>query len=153
MALNSPNYGMRRGFDYPIFIIIHGTWMDDFSQALDRLCEPKAEVSAHYAIAQHGETYRLVPEHLRAWHAGKSHWQGIDDINSASIGIELDNDGTSPYNARQIDSLIQLCSDLCLRYGLSSHQILGHSDIAPTRKDDPGVLFPWQTLKKGLEGL
>jgi N-acetylmuramoyl-L-alanine amidase len=118
--------------------------------ALSRLCDPKAEVSAHYFIDAEGEIFQLVPEARRAWHAGQSSWAGETDMNSASIGIEIENGGhefgAPPYPDAQIDALIALCRDIMRRHAINPSRILAHSDIAPGRKIDPGEYFPWERL-------
>ncbi len=151
----SPNYDARKEANNENeeikWIILHGTWMENFSAALARLCDREANVSSHYAIDRNGMCYQLVAEQHRAWHAGVSYWQGETQLNAQSIGIELDNDGTQPYSDQQIERLIILLHDLIARYKLSGDAILAHSDIAPDRKDDPGGQFPWDLL--AAEGL
>jgi len=148
----SPNYNEREGGRPPSLIILHYTGMETGADALERLCDPKAEVSAHYMIEQNGLIRRLVdPEH-RAWHAGKSFWQGIRDINSASIGIEIVNPGHEfgyvPFKDIQMQALKPLCHELMEEFNIPPQNILGHSDIAPSRKQDPGELFDWEGLAK-----
>jgi N-acetylmuramoyl-L-alanine amidase len=106
----------------------------------------EGRVSAHYLIADNGKLYQLVADNQRAWHAGAGSWQGITDINSISIGIELDNNGSEPFDERQIQSLIRLLDDLCTRLKIPRTAIIGHADLAPTRKNDPNRNFPWQRL-------
>lgn len=129
-------------------IVLHHTNMASFAQALETLKtrNPHGRVSAHYLIAATGEIVQLVAEDQRAWHAGVSRWAGRSDLNSASIGIELDNDGFSPFPPAQIAALMQLLEDICARSGIERRQIWGHSDIAPARKDDPNKYFPWAQL-------
>ena len=146
----SPNFDTRA---LPVSIIVlHYTGMVSAEAALARLTDPEAKVSAHYLIAEDGQVIRLVDEANRAWHAGKSHWRGIDDINSASIGIEIVNPGHEfgyrPFPDAQIEALIPLMSDIQTRYAITRGNIVGHSDIAPARKQDPGELFPWARLAK-----
>lgn len=133
-------------------IVLHYTGMPDAAGAVERLIDPDAKVSAHYLIAEDGQVVRLVAEENRAWHAGKSHWRQIDDVNSASIGIEIVNPGHEfgyrPFPDAQIDALIPLMADIQARYGITRGNIVGHSDIAPTRKQDPGELFPWSRLAR-----
>lgn len=119
--------------------------------ALERLCNPKFEVSAHYLIAADGKLYQLVDEEKRAWHAGCGAWQGKQDINSRSIGIELDNFGDTPYSESQMVMLEQLLSDIFLRWHILPQNVLGHSDFALGRKQDPGHKFDWHRL--ALQGL
>ena len=146
----SPNYDARA---LPItMVVLHYTGMVDAASAIARLTHPDARVSSHYLIAEDGQVLRLVDEDKRAWHAGKSHWRQIDDVNSASIGIEIVNPGHEfgyqPFPDAQIDALIPLLSDIVTRYGITRGNIVGHSDIAPARKQDPGELFPWRRLAK-----
>lgn len=120
--------------------------MSQARAAADWLCNPKAEVSAHYLIASDGEVMSLVPEALRAWHAGAGRWGKVTDVNSHSIGIELDHPGEGPFEAAQIAALIELLKGIVLRWQIRPERIIGHSDLAPGRKIDPGPLFPWQQL-------
>lgn len=146
----SPNFNDRK---LPItMLVLHYTGMQDAESALTRMADPAAEVSAHYVIDEAGAITRMVCEEKRAWHAGRSHWRGITDINSASIGIELVNPGHEfgyrSFPDDQIDALIPLVADIKHRYDLSRGNIVGHSDIAPARKMDPGELFPWARLAR-----
>ena len=146
----SPNFDTRT---LPItMIVLHYTGMQDGASAIRRLSEADSKVSAHYVIAEDGQIVRMVAEENRAWHAGKSHWRGIEDVNSASIGIEIVNPGHEfgyrPFPDAQIDALIPLMADIKARYGITRGNIVGHSDIAPARKQDPGELFPWGRLAK-----
>lgn len=133
-------------------IVLHYTGMPDCEGALARLCSPEAKVSAHYCIDEDGTTYALVDEERRAWHAGKSYWRGTRDINSASIGIEIVNPGHEfgyrPFPDEQIAALIPLVARIKERHGVGRGNVVAHSDIAPTRKEDPGELFPWDALSK-----
>ncbi|HJR74532.1 MAG TPA: N-acetylmuramoyl-L-alanine amidase [Luteimonas sp.] len=140
----SPNHEPRR----PILIVIHATEQNGVQQSLDTLRTRNSggPVSAHYLIGKNGKRYQLVADGLRAWHAGPGRWGMITDVNSASIGIELDNDGASAFPSAQIDSLIVLLGDLCERLDIPRSQIVAHADFAPTRKRDPGILFPWKRL-------
>jgi N-acetylmuramoyl-L-alanine amidase len=146
----SPNFDERT---MPVSILVlHYTGMPDAAGAIARLTDPAAKVSSHYLIAEDGQILRLVAEDKRAWHAGKSHWRGLDNLNSASIGIEIVNPGHEfgyrPFPEAQIDALIPLVSDIVGRYGITRGNVVGHSDIAPARKQDPGELFPWYRLAK-----
>lgn len=114
-----------------------------------RLCDPEAEVSAHYLIARNGDVTQLVPEALRAWHAGAGEWHGQGDINSRSIGIELDNDGHAPFSAALMDALEPLILGIMQRHGITAAGVIGHSDMAPGRKIDPGPRFDWARLERG----
>lgn len=135
----------RRGDGLPQMIVLHATQMEDFGEALKRLCCPVAKVSAHFAIAKNGEIHALVPVEKRAWHAGVSCWQGVRDVNSLSVGIELDN-CFAPYPEAQLESLFELLETLCSTYDIHPSDVWGHADVAPQRKIDPGPTFPWKTL-------
>ncbi|MDR6849164.1 N-acetylmuramoyl-L-alanine amidase [Sphingomonas sp. BE270] len=146
----SPNFDERT---LPVsMIVLHYTGMQTAQAAIDRLRDPEAKVSAHYLIAEDGTILRMVAEGKRAWHAGKSRWRGIEDVNSASIGIEIVNPGHEfgyrPFLEEQIDALFPLVADITERHGITRGNVVGHSDIAPTRKQDPGELFPWNRLAK-----
>ena len=146
----SPNFDERA---LPVsMIVLHYTGMPDAEGALDRLTSPEAGVSAHYCVKEDGEVIQLVDEEQRAWHAGKSYWRGITDVNSASVGIEIVNPGHEfgyrPFPDEQIASVIPLVADIKDRHGITRGNVVGHSDIAPARKEDPGELFPWAALAK-----
>ena len=146
----SPNFDERT---LPIsMIVLHYTGMQDAASAIDRLCDPAAKVSAHYVVDEDGTVHRLIAEEHRAWHAGASHWRGITDVNSASVGIEIVNPGHEwGYRAfpdAQIEALTPLVAAIKDRYGVTRGNIVGHSDIAPVRKRDPGELFPWHRLAR-----
>jgi N-acetylmuramoyl-L-alanine amidase len=132
--------------------VLHYTGMQTAAAALERLCDPAAEVSAHYMIDEDGTVIRLVDEKNRAWHAGRSSWRGITDINSASIGIELVNPGHEfgyrPFPEAQMQALLPLVADIVKRHDIPRANVVGHSDIAPARKEDPGELFPWDLLAR-----
>jgi N-acetylmuramoyl-L-alanine amidase len=153
----SPNFDERPNHQCLDLIIIHYTGMEKVKEALTRLCDPLAKVSAHYLIDQKGQCYQLVDDQKRAWHAGVSYWQGIRDINGISLGIELDNgghDGGLPFFLEpQIQALLSLLTCLSQKYHINKKKIIGHSDIAPLRKMDPGELFPWLTLHQHGFGL
>jgi N-acetylmuramoyl-L-alanine amidase len=138
----SPNFDERR----PNFVILHHTSNDDADQALFTLTDPAKKVSSHYLIGRHGTIYYLVDELARAWHAGESYWGGDTDLNSASIGIELDNNGEEPFAEAEIEALLALLADIKERYAIPAANFLGHGDVAPGRKVDPSRLFPWQRL-------
>ncbi len=142
----SCSFGERRGGAGIDLIVLHYTAMPDAASALERLCDPETEVSAHYLISKDGTLHRLVDEQRRAWHAGDGSWAGKDDVNSRSIGIELDNDGTEPFAEPLITTLEALLADLLERHHLSPKAVIGHSDMAPDRKFDPGPHFPWRRL-------
>jgi N-acetylmuramoyl-L-alanine amidase len=147
----SPNYNER----HATLIVVHFTEQKSVAQSLRTLSTANSEgpVSAHYLIGADGRIYQLVADEKRAWHAGAGRWGTITDVNSASIGIELDNDGVSPFASAQIDSLIALLGDLTTRLNIPRTQVVGHEDIAPTRKNDPGPLFPWKRLADAGYGL
>jgi N-acetylmuramoyl-L-alanine amidase len=140
----SPNYDIRR----PVLIVLHFTDQDSVQQSLDTLRTKNSggPVSAHYLIGSDGHIYQLVSDELRAWQAGPGRWGTITDLNSSSIGIELDNNGHAPFAQPQIASLLRLLTDLTDRLHIPRTQIIGHEDLAPGRKDDPGPLFPWKQL-------
>lgn len=152
-AQPSPNFNDRK---HPIdMLVLHYTGMATGQEALDRMCDASAEVSAHYMIWEDGRIIQLVGEDKRAWHAGVSSWQGDGDLNSRSIGIEIVNGGHDwpleggelpPYPEAQIEALIELCTGILSRWDIPARRIVGHSDIAPARKDDPGEHFPWAHL-------
>ncbi|OCX66697.1 N-acetylmuramoyl-L-alanine amidase [Thioclava sp. SK-1] len=151
MAYPSPNFTVRRNGLTPTLIVLHYTAMRSFQDAYDRLCDPQAEVSAHWLIGADGSSHPLVDEAARAWHAGVGAWRGQNDINSRSIGIELDNRGTHPFPAAQMTALEQLLRALMARWNIRPDQIIGHSDMAPDRKSDPGPRFDWARLaRQGL---
>jgi N-acetylmuramoyl-L-alanine amidase len=144
----SPNHGPRRNGLRPSLIVLHYTAMDSAEAACARLCDPAAEVSAHYLITGKGETVPLVPEDQRAWHAGAGEWRGQDDINSRSIGIELDNRGNHPFSEPQMVTLETLLRGIMERWSIPPEGVIGHSDMAPGRKIDPGPRFDWPRLAR-----
>lgn len=127
-------------------VVIHYTAMTSAAAACNTLCNPDTEVSAHYLIAQDGAVHRLVPEDMRAWHAGAGRWGAVTDVNSRSIGIELANPGNCPFAAAQMDALCDLLAGIIYRWAIRPARIIGHSDMAPGRKIDPGARFDWQRL-------
>jgi len=145
----SPNFDQRR----PNFVILHQTTNDNAATALATLTDPQRKVSAHYLIGRDGAVLQLVDETARAWHAGESWWGGNTDLNSASIGIELDNTGDEIFAEAQIVALLALLDELRTRHRIPAANVLAHGDIAPTRKVDPGRLFPWQRLAQHGFGL
>lgn len=150
-AFPSANSGPRRDGAVPDLIVIHYTAMHSHAAALARLCDAKAEVSAHYLIGSDGAVDALVEESRRAWHAGAGAWGGVSDVNSRSIGIELGNDGRSPFAERQMHALEGLLAEVMQRWTIPPHRVIGHSDMAPRRKGDPGARFDWRRL--ALTGL
>ena len=146
----SPNWDART---LPVsMIVLHYTGMPDAAGALARLRDPAAKVSCHYLVDEDGAVHRLVDERHRAWHAGKAHWRQIDDVNSASVGIEIVNPGHDwgyrPFPDAQIAALIPLVADIKQRHGVTRGNVGGHSDTSPARKRDPGELFPWASLAR-----
>nr|WP_245824679.1 N-acetylmuramoyl-L-alanine amidase [Pseudoruegeria aquimaris] len=147
----SPNFGERRGGARPELVVLHYTAMASCEAARDRLCDPAHEVSAHYLIGRDGRCLRLVEEPMRAWHAGAGRWRGAGDMNSRSIGIELDNDGASPFSEPQMACLERLLAGILTRWEIPPEGVIGHSDMAPARKIDPGPRFDWRRLaRQGL---
>lgn len=138
----SPNQEPR----LPSYVILHHTAYRDADHVIDKFLHADSRVSAHYLITRTGVLYQFVPESARAWHAGASRWRNEDDLNSRSIGIELDNDGFEPYPEAQLVQLFKLLDELRSRYDLPAGRFIGHADIAPTRKIDPNVNFPWERL-------
>ncbi len=138
-------------------LVLHYTGMQSAAAALDRLCDPAARVSAHYLVEEDGTLWRLVPEARRAFHAGVSYWQGERDLNFVSIGVEIVNPGHEwgyrPFPEAQMAAVERLCCHLLSRYRIPPHRVVGHSDIAPDRKADPGELFDWPRLARAGIGL
>lgn len=145
----SPNFGERRG--RVELVVLHYTAMASCAEALARLCDPATEVSAHYLIDGDGTILSLVDEAARAWHAGAGEWGGVGDVNSRSVGIELANTGREPFAAPQMAALERLLGDVLDRHALPPQAVIGHSDMAPDRKGDPGGRFDWRRL--ALQGL
>jgi len=144
----SPNWNERNG---PVsMVVLHYTDLPSADEAIARMCDPAAEVSAHYLITEQGEVVRLVAEDKRAWHAGVSYWRGQSNVNDISIGIELDHPGHTwgyrEFAEAQIDALVPLLHRIVHDYDIPRANVVGHSDIAPQRKLDPGELFPWERL-------
>lgn len=153
-VMPSPNHE-ERGTAIDM-IILHYTGMTDGDAALRRLCSQEAKVSAHYLVLENGEVVQMVPESRRAWHAGESLWDGATDVNSCSIGIEIANAGHDffypDFPPRQIAAVITLCRGILLRRGIRADRVLGHSDVAASRKRDPGEKFPWRLLHQSGVG-
>jgi N-acetylmuramoyl-L-alanine amidase len=145
----SPNFNERK----PNFVVIHATSDDTVDEALRTLTDPVRQVSAHYLIGRDGEVFQLVDERARAWHAGESKWGAGTDLNSVSLGIELDNNGDEPFPDVQISALLTLLDSIRERYHIPAANYVGHSDVAPRRKVDPSAYFPWATLAKRGYGL
>lgn len=147
----SPNRDARM----PVLIVLHATEQQSLQQSLDtlRTANDHGKVSAHYLIGRDGKRFQLVPDELRAWHAGAGRWGTITNVNAASIGIELENDGKVGYPDAQIASLIVLLQDLTTRWSIPATQVIGHADMAPARKVDPGPRFPWLRLHEAGFGI
>ncbi len=143
------NFNLRK----PDFVIIHHTAQDSIEQTLRTFTLTRTQVSSHYVIGRDGKTYQMLNDYLRAWHAGNSRWGKITDINSHSIGIELDNNGKEPFSNVQINSLLRLLDTLKTNYNVPATNFIGHSDIAPSRKQDPSAMFPWKILAEHGYGL
>ena len=148
----SPNHGERAGGRDPDILLLHYTGMNTADGALDWLCRDESQVSSHYFVHEDGRVVQLVPERRRAWHAGKSYWAGEIDINSASIGIEIANaghpGGLPDFPDVQIAAVVELCRNCGERWSIAPERVLGHSDVAPIRKVDPGEKFPWALLHR-----
>jgi len=153
----SPNHDARPPGAAIDMLVLHYTGMKTADEALNRLCDATAKVSAHYTIDRTGRIWRHVAEERRAWHAGASFWAGEKNVNARSIGIELVNPGHefgyTPFPEEQIAALLELCHNIFTRHAIPARRVLGHSDVAPARKTDPGELFPWQTLAAAGIGL
>ncbi|MEE9300894.1 MAG: N-acetylmuramoyl-L-alanine amidase [Alphaproteobacteria bacterium] len=153
----SPNHDRRPPGRAIEMLVLHYTGMPSADEALARLCDAESKVSAHYVIGEAGELYALVPEGARAWHAGVASWRGKSDINDASIGIELVNPGHEwgyrPFPERQMAGLERLAADVLARHAIPKRNVVGHSDVAPGRKKDPGELFDWRRLARAGIGL
>lgn len=143
------NFNLRK----PNYVIIHHTAQDSTAQTLQTFTLPKAQVSAHYVIGRDGRVYHMLSDYLRAWHAGVARWGGVTDINSVSVGIELDNNGREPFAEAQLTSLLKILGYLKRSYNIPAANFIGHGDIAPTRKSDPSAFFPWQKLATRGYGL
>ncbi|MGZ8999082.1 MAG: N-acetylmuramoyl-L-alanine amidase [Allosphingosinicella sp.] len=146
----SPNYDER---DQPVsMVVLHYTGMESGEAAIERLCDPEAKVSCHYLIEENGQVLRMVAEEKRAWHAGRSCWREMREVNGASIGIEIVNPGHDfgyrPFTTAQMDSLVPLLADIGKRHQIPRANVVGHSDDAPARKQDPGELFDWALLAR-----
>lgn len=151
-VLPSPNHGERVGVARPDMLLLHYTGMESTAEAVAWLRAPERQVSAHYVVFEDGRIAQLVPEARRAWHAGASFWAGATDINSHSIGIEIDNPGHDfgypPFPAVQVEAVTALAKDILSRQPIPPDRVLAHSDVAPSRKNDPGEKFPWEVLHR-----
>lgn len=153
----SPNFNERWNSKAAYMLVLHYTGMQSAEAALERLCVPDAQVSVHYLVDEQGQIFQLVDEDKRAWHAGVGCWRGETDINSASIGIEIVNPGHEfgyvPFPPEQMQAVIKLSADIVIRHGIKPFNVIGHSDIAPERKEDPGELFDWKSLAEHGVGI
>lgn len=140
--VGTTNFSLRK----PAFVMIHYTDQSSCEQTLQTFTRPRTEVSAHYVICRDGVVYPMLSDYLRAHHAGAGKWGPVTDMNSCSIGIELDNNGSEPFAEAQLAGLISLLGRLKRTYNIPAANFIGHSDYAPTRKRDPGILFPWKQL-------
>jgi N-acetylmuramoyl-L-alanine amidase len=140
--VGTTNFGLRK----PNFVIIHHTAQKGCDQTLKTFTLPKTQVSAHYVVCEDGTVHHMLNDYLRAWHAGSGGWGNVTDVNSLSVGIELDNDGAEPFKVEQMESLYKLLTYLKKTHGIPKANFIGHADIAPTRKNDPSVYFDWKTL-------
>jgi N-acetylmuramoyl-L-alanine amidase len=147
--VGTTNFSMRR----PNIVVIHHTAQNSCEQTLETFTLPRTQVSAHYVICKDGTIHHMLNDYLRAWHAGISRWGNITDVNSSSIGIEIDNNGFEPFTEQQVNSLLVLLGALKKNYSIPAANFIGHSDIAPVRKVDPNVTFPWQKLAEKGYGL
>jgi len=147
--VGTTNFNLRK----PNYVVIHHTAQDSTAQTLKTFTLPSTQVSAHYVIGRDGRVYHMLNDYLRAWHGGVARWGNTTDINSSSIGIELDNNGKEPFSEPQIASLIQVLTNLKKAYGIPTANFIGHADIAPARKNDPSALFPWKRLAGAGFGL
>ncbi|MEJ7737916.1 MAG: N-acetylmuramoyl-L-alanine amidase [Chitinophagaceae bacterium] len=140
--VGTTNFNLRK----PNFVIIHHTAQNSCLQTLQTFTLPRTQVSAHYVICKDGSIYHMLNDYLRAWHGGIGKWGSLTDINSSSLGIELDNNGFEPFPSPQLSSLLVLLDTLKSRYSIPAANFVGHADIAPTRKNDPNIYFPWKLL-------
>ncbi|AMM51460.1 N-acetylmuramoyl-L-alanine amidase [Rufibacter sp. DG15C] len=147
--VGTTNFNLRK----PNYVVIHHTAQDSTAQTLKTFTLPRTQVSAHYVIGRDGKVYHMLNDYLRAWHGGSGRWGNNTDINSSSIGIELDNNGTEPFQEAQLESLQQVLAILKKTHKIPTENFIGHSDIAPTRKNDPSRIFPWKRLSEAGFGL
>jgi len=157
-SIYSPNFdAKKRSYKSIKFLVIHYTGMQSERESIKRLCNPKSKVSSHYFINQNGKIYRLVEDNRIAWHAGKSCWGKYKNLNKNSIGIEMINKGHqfgyTNFKKKQLSNLIKICQNLIKKYRIKRQNIIGHSDIAPLRKLDPGEKFPWKRLGNNKIGI
>ena len=153
----SPNFNAREGVPGPDILVMHYTGMTTCEEAVARLTDAASKVSAHYTVDEDGTIYAHVPENMRAWHAGASSWRGLSDVNTRSVGIEIVNPGHAfgyrPFPEAQIAAVLELGKAIVARHRTPARNVVGHSDVAPDRKEDPGELFPWKRLAEAGLGL
>jgi len=147
--IGTTNFSIRK----PNYVIIHHTAQDSLKQTINTFTISRTQVSSHYVVGRDGEIVQMLNDYLRSWHAGRGRWGNDTDLNSASIGIELDNNGSEPFTQAQIESLLVLLKRLKWKYGIPAANFIGHSDIAPSRKVDPSTYFPWRKLAEEGYGL
>ena len=147
--VGTTNFDLRK----PNFVIIHHTAQNSCEQTLRTFTLERTKVSAHYVICKDGTVHHMLNDYLRAWHGGIAKWGNVTDINSSSIGIEIDNNGFEPFEPKQIESLLHLLANLKSKYNIPSANFIGHGDIAPTRKNDPNIHFPWEILAQKGYGI
>ncbi len=147
--VGTTNFNLRK----PNYVVIHHTAQTSTAQTLQTFTLPRTQVSAHYVIGRDGQTVHMLNDYLRAWHGGAARWGSVSDINSVSVGIELDNDGSEPFQEAQLVSLLRVLGQLKKTYQIPTGNFIGHGDIAPTRKNDPSALFPWARLAQRGYGL
>lgn len=147
--IGTTNFNMRK----PNFVVIHHTAQNSCDQTFKTFTLPRTQVSAHYVICKDGSVHHMLNDYLRSWHAGIGKWGNLTDVNSASIGIEIDNNGFEAFTEPQVNNLLQLLDTLKRNYNIPAANFIGHADIAPTRKNDPNVYFPWKTLSDSGFGL
>ncbi|MEP0710829.1 N-acetylmuramoyl-L-alanine amidase [Algoriphagus sp.] len=147
--IGTTNFSIRK----PNYVIIHHTAQDSLKQTIKTFTLTRTQVSSHYVVGRDGEIVQMLNDYLRSWHAGSGRWGNDTDLNSASIGIELDNNGSEPFTQAQIESLLVLLKRLKWKYGIPTANFIGHSDIAPSRKVDPSTYFPWRKLAEEGYGL
>ncbi len=147
--IGSVNFNIRK----PNFVVLHHTAQGSCEQTVNTFLNTKTEVSSHYVICKDGTVIQMLNDYLRGWHAGAGRWGNVTDLNSVSLGIEIDNNGTEPYTQPQVNSLLRLLSGLKRQYNIPAANFIGHGDIAPSRKVDPGALFPWKALADSGFGL
>lgn len=143
---DSPNHGPRPAGVAPSLIVVHGTAGRTDAGDVDWCTQPESQVSYHYIVGRDGTLYALVPEDRRAWHAGRSEWEGRQNVNDYSIGIGISNSGAEPYTAAQYETAGKLVAELCARYGIPWRRVVGHCHVSPDRKTDPWLHFHWGAL-------